>query len=120
MDDSNLQALIQNFIEASLKLEEASLSGDVIKINYEGKQIKAITGEIRCLGKEAMELMISLLNHQNNYVKCYAACCIIPVYPEKAREALNEIAQLKGLKDGLIGFNAKMTLREWDSGNLSF
>ena len=118
--ENNLEILVQRFIEASIKLEESTLAGDSERINKESKEIMIIVKELRGIGKDAMDKLLPLLSHENNYVRCNAACCIIPVYPKKARETLTEISQLKGLKAGMIGFNAMMTLREWGKGNLKF
>jgi len=116
----DLDNLVQRFVEASIKLEKATLAGDSKRINQESLEIMAIMKELRSIGKDAMDKLLPLLSHENNYVRCNSACCMIPVYPEKARETLTEISQLKGLKAGMIGFNAKMTLKEWDKGNLKF
>lgn len=59
----------------------------------------------------------SLLEHDSPYVRLWAARYLLPVTTKKAKDILNKLSIIKG---ATIGLNAKMTLSEWDKGNLQF
>jgi len=108
--------LIENLIEDSIKLEDATHLGKSSLMNKQYEYIKKTENELRNYGEDAVQRVIKLLNHENNYVKYNAAFFIAPIYLDEARRVFTEISQLRGS----IGFNEMMTLREWDNGNLKF
>ncbi|HEY9061488.1 MAG TPA: DUF2019 domain-containing protein [Pseudobacteroides sp.] len=112
----SIEELVKMFVDASMRLEEAESVGNSKIVNQQYDKLRKIREELKEIGDEAMESLISLINHENIYVRYNAAYSIIPVNPEKAKEALNEISNARGL----IGFTSKMTLREWENGNLKF
>ncbi|GFZ32143.1 hypothetical protein CSC2_26690 [Clostridium zeae] len=109
-----IQQIIQDFIEASIKQEEATLAGKHKVMNKRYSEIKDLTAKLRELGDNSLEVLIPLLSHENSYVRYNASFAIIPINPEKAKEVIKEISQQKSS----IGFTAMMVLRELENGNL--
>ena len=117
---NEVNSLVKKFVNEIMKYEEAAELNDSVSMNKQHEEIRKIMMNLKAAGKEVEDKMIQLLYHESNYVKCNAAYYLIPAQPEKARKTLEEIASLRGLKAGTIAFTAKMTLREWDNGNLKF
>ncbi|HEY9061487.1 MAG TPA: DUF2019 domain-containing protein [Pseudobacteroides sp.] len=111
-----LEKLIQTLVQESIKQEEATLVGDSNMMNKQYAKIRKIRESLRRIGNIAFSDIISLLSHENSYVRYNASFVIIPFFPEEAKKTLVEISKL----NSSIGFTAEMTLREWDKGNLEF
>jgi len=63
---------------------------------------------------DQIALLIQLLDDTNLSVRIWAAAYLLPINEERALEALNEAS--KG--NGIIPFNAKVTIDEWKKGHL--
>jgi hypothetical protein len=113
---SELEKLIQTLVQESIKQEEATLVGDSKVMNKQYAKIKKVRESLRSIGDIAFNNIISLLSHENSYVRYNASFVIMPFFPEEAKKTLVEISKL----NSSIGFTAEMTLREWDRGNLKF
>ena len=61
-----------------------------------------------------LDELLALLDHENPYVRLWAASFTLQFSPLKAEKALEELTELRRN----IGFDAKMTLQVWRSGNL--
>ena len=61
--------------------------------------------------------MTGLLEHENPYVRLWAASYMLPILPTKSENTLKELSTLKGKP---VAFSAQMTLQEWRKGNLKF
>lgn len=113
---NEIQAIIENLIEASKEQEKATLVGNHKVMNKKYVEVKELIAKVKSLGNGAIESLIPLLSHENSYVRYNASYAIIPIYPEKAKKAIEEISQQRSS----IGFTATMVLREWENGNLKF
>ncbi|HVH66214.1 MAG TPA: hypothetical protein VM674_09265, partial [Candidatus Acidoferrum sp.] len=69
---------------------------------------------IRTHGEAGHAALLSLLNDKDLAVRISAAAHLLKTDPDKAKPVLEEA----GHEPGLIGFNAKMTLREYERGHL--
>jgi hypothetical protein len=82
------------------------------------KQYKTIHSIYLLLKKEnRLDELIGLLDHENPYVRSWAAGYTLQISPLRAEKILEELADIKSKP---VGFNAEMTLREWRKGNLKF
>lgn len=82
------------------------------------KQYKTINSIYLLLKKEnRLDELLELLDHENPYVRSWAAGYILQISPLRAEKTLEELANIKSRP---VGFNAEMTLREWKKGNLKF
>lgn len=61
-----------------------------------------------------LELLIPLVEHNNDYVKLNVASSLVVILPDKAIEVLKNLQN----KKGLLAFEAKMFLQEWEKGNI--
>jgi len=103
--------LVEKFINASIKYGEAIELGETKAANKQSGIIRKIRKQLAesC----NLDLLIPSMKHNNDYVKLTVASSLIWILPEDAREVLGELQSRKGL----IGFEAKMFIQEWDRGN---
>ncbi len=103
---------VKKFTEACIekgKFEEVGNSKDG------NKQYIIIHSAYLSLVKDnRLNELLVLLNHENPYVKLWAAGYTLQIAPVQAEKALLEVDEL----DENVGFGAEMTLREWRKGTL--
>ncbi len=109
-----MERLVEKFIDASIKYGEAIELGDSKKANKQSIIIRKIRKQL--LDSCELDLLKPGIKHNNDYVKLSVASSLIVILPDDSRAVLQELQN----KKGLIGFEAKMFLREWDSGNIRF
>ena len=106
--------VIEEFVTAAVQYGEATLEGNSRVVNKQHEILRKLYQELR-EGYSSFESEIhQLLSHDNSYVRLHAACCLIPVSPTEAKEALVKLSSERGT----LGFDAKMTLKEWEKGTL--
>lgn len=110
-----LEELKNTFINAAILHGEATETGDYKLGN---KQYAVIANAYRKLKdqKNGIEILHKLMNHKNISVQSWAASYLLKTHTEEAKKVLQSVAD----KHGLVGFSAKMTLQEWEKGNLKF
>lgn len=59
--------------------------------------------------------LLELTKHSDEWVKVWASTHLLPISEQPALEVLKHLA---GGSTGIIQFDAKMVLQEWESGNL--
>ena len=104
--------LVEKFIEASIKYGEAIENGDSKKANKQSGIIRKIRQQL--LEGCELDLLASSISHSNDYVKLNVATSLIAVLPKESKEVLQELQNRKGL----VGFETKMFLQEWQKGNI--
>ncbi len=110
-----MNAELLKFVEACTRRGEFEELGNSKQANKEYKNIHSL---YLLLKKEnRVEELLELLNHENPYVRLWAATYALQVSSVKAESAL---INLSGTKGNLIGLCAQMTLQEWKKGNLNF
>jgi hypothetical protein len=90
--------------------------GDSERANREFDDLTAIYREFKRRGTGAFDALIASSWDRDANVRAAVGWALIEVFPEKAREILNDVAT----QPGLAGFSAEMTLREWENGHLKF
>ena len=107
-----MEKLVEKFIDASIKYGEAIEMGESKSANKQSNIIRKIRKQLRESCK--VDILISSLQHNDDYVKLNVASSIIGLVPDDARMALEELQNRKGL----VGFEARMFLQELDKGNI--
>lgn len=70
--------------------------------------------ELRRRGSES--ILLALLDNPDAGVRAWAASHALEFAPDQGEPVLKALAS----DEGLLGFSAEMTLREWRKGTLSF
>lgn len=107
-----MEGLVDKFIDASIKYGEAIEQGESKIANKQSSVIRKIRKQL--VESYKLDILIPSLQHENDYVKLNVASSIIGILPNDAREVLGELQSRKGL----VGFEAKMFLQEWDRENI--
>ena len=107
-----MEGLVEKFINASIKYGEAIELGESKTANKQSSVIRKIRKQL--VESCKLDILAPSLQHNNDYVKLNVASSIIGILPDDAREVLGELQS----KKGLVGFEAKMFLQEWDRGNI--
>ena len=106
---------LENFISACIEKGKCEELGDSKRGN---RQYAIITSSYLALKKIGqLGNMEGLLEHENPYVRLWAAYYMLPVLPIKSENTLKELSTIKGKP---VAFSAQMTLLEWRKGTLSF
>jgi hypothetical protein len=108
--------IIENFIDATIKHGEATEEENWKVANRQYKTIEKSYQQLKEMDEEGVNELIKLLDYDNDYVKLWSASYLLPVTEEKAKSILIMLSQ----KVGPPSFEAKMTLEEWEKGNLKF
>lgn len=111
----NVETCVEEFIEVATKRGKAQLEGNSRVVNKQMTRLRQLYPLLRqyCL-TGGTNNVLRLLEHENKYVRLHAAFCLIPVAPEQSRQTYIALST----EPGLLGFEAEMTLKEWDKGNL--
>lgn len=110
----DINAIILEFINASINNGIAQENGNA---NQANKFYRVIQKRIKWLneqGEICNPNFLKLLYYENDYVKYYTACALLHV---KNNDALDTLLALTE-KKGLLGFSAKMTIKEYKEGNI--
>lgn len=108
-----MERLVEKFIDASIKYGEAIENGDSKKANKQSGVIRKIRRQL--LENCELDLLVSSVKHNNDYVKLNVASSLITIFPEDSKAVLQELQS----KKGLVGFEARMFLQEWERGNIT-
>jgi len=105
--------LIKAFSDAARQMGVAVLDSDSRRANPAFSRMNAANRELRSRGKAAHEQLVSLLAHENRFVRYYAAKVLLAIVPDRAREVIEENARL--WFDAIAG-DAGMTLLALERG----
>ena len=113
---SSIEELADGYRRAASAHGQATHAGDHETANRHHDMVAAIYRELRARGRSAQEALLPLMQDSDDAVRSWAASHALEFAPEQAESVLNVLAEGRGIS----AFNAKMTLREWRKGNLSF
>lgn len=105
---------LENFISACIEKGKCEELGDSKRGNRQYKIIKSSYLALKKSGQ--LNNMVGLLEHENPYVRLWAASCMLSIIPIKSEDTLKELSILKGKP---VAFSAQMTLHEWRKGTLN-
>lgn len=116
-DHPGVDQLKDDYVRAAQAHGYALGIGDAITANEAYDRLAAIYRQLRDAGLESQRTLLTLLNHENTSVRCWAASHALEFSPEQAERALAAVAESA---EGPTAFNARMTLRQWRRGHLRF
>jgi uncharacterized protein DUF2019 len=111
----DLGAALQDYKRSAHDHKEASTHGEPDRGNRAYKEMIQALEAIQTHGDAGRQALVSLLKDEDLGVRISAAAHLLKTDPDKAKPVLEEAAR----KPGLLAFNAKMTLREYERGHLS-
>jgi hypothetical protein len=113
---SSVEQLTAAYQRAASAHGQATAAGDHEAANRHHDLVAAIYRELRSRGLLAQKALLPLMQDPDDAVRSWAASHALEFSPEQAEPVLIALAESRGIS----AFNAKMTLREWRKGNLSF
>lgn len=109
-----VELIINKYVEAIINYQ-MTLDSDYKKANKYFSQAEKCLCELKLI-ENWIEHFRCLLEHENISVKINAATALLPYETKRAKVCLKRCCLLPGMK----GFEARMVLREWKSGDLKF
>jgi hypothetical protein len=116
MAHATLDELTTAYRHAASAHAEATAAGDHESASRHHDTLAAVYRELRVRGASAQRALLPLLQDQDNGVRSWAASHALEFAPERGEPVLARLAESRGVS----AFSAKMTLREWRKGTLSF
>jgi hypothetical protein len=92
-----------------------SEAADSKKVNAAYRRLAAVLTRLRACSDKGESILVDLVRYSNGWVRLWAATDLLPLRPELASTALEELA---AGPPGKVRFDAKMVLREWRAGRL--
>ena len=111
---NELEFIINKYVEAIVNYNIA-LDENYKRANKFYSQAEKYLCEIKLIENWADDFK-RLLEHENISVRINAATALLPYETKLAMKHLRRFSLLPGMR----GFEARMVLREWKSGNLKF
>lgn len=108
----SIEKLVTMFVETAIEYGNAQTEGNSKKSNRAYDKINDI--EQKLVENNSLTHLVDLMEHSNDYVRFLATSKLLSIKPQKARETLLELSNQRNL----LGFSAKMTLVEWEKGNI--
>jgi molybdenum cofactor cytidylyltransferase len=100
--------LVDELVEAIVKQREAVHSGSTKDVRYWARRITP--RKIRQMGDDGNRELATLLRHPDWEVRATAAVYLMSYMPEEALAVFRELAE----RDGLVGWAARMRIKEWE------
>jgi hypothetical protein len=109
----SLENALDVFVESSIEHGNAMESGDYRRAN---KAYASIIKSMKILKEGGKtDEFLKTLNHESPSVRLSSACALLSAYQTEALRALGDLAN----ESGIVSFDAKMTIQEWEKGNLT-
>lgn len=103
---------IQKFIELAIIDAQNTEGGNSKKQNKNFDLIQELYEKLKAT--DNVKILIPLLEHEERYVRLWAATFLLPVDTENSIRVLESLMEEKGF----ISITAKYTLKEWNRGRL--
>lgn len=110
------EALAVAYRAAAANHGRCSAEGHHTEANAQAEVVAGAYRELRRRGSEAQRHILHLLDDDDESVRSWAGAHALEFASERGEAVLAALANGKSLP----AFNAKMTLREWRAGRLSF
>jgi len=108
--------LIAMYRSAADRHGACSAEGNHAEANEHAEVVASAYGELRRRGTAAQRQILQLLADENESVRSWAGAHALEVDPRRAEAVLSRLSEGKSLP----AFSARMTLREWRAGGLTF
>ena len=116
VETAELQKLVSMYQSAAMAHGLATEAGDHATANRSYDTIAFVCRELRRRGRDAQLELLGLLNERDPYVRMWAATHALEFAPEAGVNILKELTT----SEGIVGFDAQMTLKAWREGRLRF
>ncbi len=113
---TSIADLLKMYSEAASAHGISTAKGDYREGNKQHEIIAAVYRELRRRGLDAQRSLLILLDSPDDAVRNWSASHSLEFAPEAGEPVLESLATNSGIQ----GFNAKMVLKEWRKGTLSF
>jgi len=114
--DDHLNELLERYREAAIKHGQGTPAGDPKLTNRSHDIIVSTFKEIK-REEYGLERLAKFLEDEDTSVRSWAACNLLHIEKFHSRKILEHIENTDAT---ILGFDAKMTLKEWDTGKLIF
>lgn len=105
--------LVELFRSAAARHFTASLAGDYRSANREATTISQSFRQLKDIGDEGYQALMTLLEDENKAVETMAAAYLLKYATDVAISVLRKNAQ----DEGLIGFKSQQALERWREGD---
>lgn len=112
----SLEKILEEYLDACKKNGEYLDKGDSKTANKQFQILTKIRSDLISNEEYGLTKLLPYLEHSSEYVRLHTASILLPITPAEAKNVLLELSN----KRGNVGFTAKMTLGEWEKGNLKF
>lgn len=106
--------LLARYVTAAAAHQQASERGDYRRANPQHDIVAAVYRELRRRDEAAS--LLPLLGHENKAVRAWAGAHALEFAPAEGERVLEELCR----EPGVVGLDAKMTLKTWREGELRF
>ena len=113
----SIEQLVEQYSAAAAAHGRATLTADDVEANRASDQIARIYSELRARGLAAQRALLRLLTDADASVRLWAGAHALEFSSVDGESVLLEIVEQER---GLIGFTARMTLQQWQKGELRF
>ena len=108
-------SLLAAYVSAAATYGEALKSGDHKAANSSFGRIHELLAKLRLNSDRGKVALGEILSASDNpHVRCSAATHLLPLDESSAMDVLETVS----LEEGIVGFHAKMVIREWNAGRL--
>jgi HEAT repeat protein len=108
--------LLDELTAACVRRGHAFDCGNVKRANAEFDRATQVARELLSRGHSATDGILTLLSHENPFVRLEAAFLALEIEPERGEEVLEELG--RSYTDLNIGFTSRFTLKQWRAGKL--
>jgi hypothetical protein len=109
-----IEGLIAEYTKSAIEHGLGTENGNSKRTNRAYDKIHRCYQSLKNFGDLGSQAITNLMEHENDSVKCWSAYHSLLYHRQKAVETLEDLAK----KDGIIAFNAEMTLELWKKGTL--
>lgn len=110
------EALAAVYRSAATEHGRSSVEGNHAEANTQAELLAAAYRELRGRGVESQRRILRFLEDEDESVRSWAGSHALEFAPERGEAVLAALAEGRTL----AAFNARMTLREWRAGRLTF
>jgi len=114
---ASLEELIDTYAKAAAEHGKATENGDYKTGNKAADTVAVIYNELRSRGLDAQRSLLNLLHDENPGIRIWAAAHALEFSPSDGVPVLETMIKSE---EGIIRFDAEMTLKEWRNGKLRF
>lgn len=114
MDESEV-SLLDQYASAAIAQGKSIQNADSVEGNAQFDLQLRLLKEIDSSTNLGRRALVSLLTHEDMWVRESAATHLLGVEEHVAIKVLEEVAN----SSGIVAFNAEMVLKEWRAGNLN-